>query len=225
MEVSLLSIFTIAFLASLGHCIGMCGGIVVAYSTTLKTGSNLPLWLLHCLSHLCYHSGKIFSYAILGGIAGGFGEFLALNTFVKNIAFFIIGVLLVFLGLGVAWLPRFKHFFDLNVGFMRIYRRIFARFLGKSSLRAIFVLGLCNGLLPCGVVYFFLLSSSVSGGIWNGVVVMIVFGFATMPSLLLLGMISSALQRWRIGFLKLSGIGMMVFGGYEVYKAISFLTN
>jgi len=32
--VDLLSIISIAFLGSVGHCIGMCGGIVIAYSNT-----------------------------------------------------------------------------------------------------------------------------------------------------------------------------------------------
>ncbi len=33
-SISIISIITIAFLGSFGHCIGMCGGIVVAYSST-----------------------------------------------------------------------------------------------------------------------------------------------------------------------------------------------
>ncbi|RLA81984.1 MAG: sulfite exporter TauE/SafE family protein, partial [Epsilonproteobacteria bacterium] len=32
--VDIVSIITIAFLGSFGHCIGMCGGIIIAYSST-----------------------------------------------------------------------------------------------------------------------------------------------------------------------------------------------
>ena len=32
--IDFLSIATIAFLGSFGHCVGMCGGIVIAYSST-----------------------------------------------------------------------------------------------------------------------------------------------------------------------------------------------
>jgi len=32
-SIDLISIITIAFLGSIGHCIGMCGGIVIAYSS------------------------------------------------------------------------------------------------------------------------------------------------------------------------------------------------
>ena len=40
--VNILTIITIAFLGSFGHCIGMCGGIVLAYST-IKIKENLFL--------------------------------------------------------------------------------------------------------------------------------------------------------------------------------------
>ncbi|HFS82397.1 MAG TPA: sulfite exporter TauE/SafE family protein, partial [Epsilonproteobacteria bacterium] len=31
-SIDIVSIVTVAFLGSIGHCIGMCGGIIVAYS-------------------------------------------------------------------------------------------------------------------------------------------------------------------------------------------------
>ena len=32
--ISIITIISIAFLGSFGHCVGMCGGIVIAYSST-----------------------------------------------------------------------------------------------------------------------------------------------------------------------------------------------
>ena len=48
----LLSIITIAFLGSFGHCVGMCGGIVIAYSSSkIDIGwSRFTQALAHLLS-------------------------------------------------------------------------------------------------------------------------------------------------------------------------------
>ncbi|MCB0294678.1 MAG: sulfite exporter TauE/SafE family protein, partial [Calditrichaeota bacterium] len=35
------TIFTIGLLSSFGHCLGMCGGFVMAYSMQLKRGGTL----------------------------------------------------------------------------------------------------------------------------------------------------------------------------------------
>ena len=53
--ISIISIFTIAFLGSFGHCIGMCGGIVVAYST-MKINPNSSKFS-QGVSHLLYSLG------------------------------------------------------------------------------------------------------------------------------------------------------------------------
>ncbi len=82
------------------------------------------------------------------------------------------------------------------------------------------MLGLCNGLLPCGIVYYFLLTAAVAGNGINGAIVMGIFGVCAMPSLFILGLVSASVQRKRTLFLRLSGIGMVILGFYEIYKAL-----
>ena len=54
-----------------GHCIGMCGPIVVALS--LKSAERRRM-----LPHLFYHAGRIITYTVLGGIVGASGSFTSL---------------------------------------------------------------------------------------------------------------------------------------------------
>ena len=49
--------FTVGF----GHCIGMCGPIVVTFSLNLKEKNIL-------VPQLLYHLGRTVTYAILGGV-------------------------------------------------------------------------------------------------------------------------------------------------------------
>ena len=59
---------TTGFTVGFGHCIGMCGLIVVSLSLALgKRGILVP--------HLLYHAGRITTYTFLGGIVGLTGSF------------------------------------------------------------------------------------------------------------------------------------------------------
>lgn len=62
-----------AFLGSLGHCIGMCGGFVMAYSAKIDT-SNTSLFQF--FAHLSYNLGRISSYTFLGCFLEHSGVFL-----------------------------------------------------------------------------------------------------------------------------------------------------
>ena len=66
--ISIITIISIAFLGSFGHCVGMCGGIVIAYSST-KIKSH---WTkqVQAFAHLLYSFGRITTYMILGALFG-----------------------------------------------------------------------------------------------------------------------------------------------------------
>jgi len=69
--VNILTIISIAFLGSFGHCIGMCGGIVLAY-TSLKIEPQSSK-VSQSAAHLLYSFGRVFTYSILGAMFGALG--------------------------------------------------------------------------------------------------------------------------------------------------------
>ncbi len=218
----------IAFFASLGHCVGMCGGIVLALSTIYTpkhqghSSSFSAPFSSQILIQALYHSGKITSYCMLGFVAGSLGDIATPNEHVKYSILLGVGVLLVVYGIVVGQFFRIKTL-SFELPFTRRLIIIMQSILAKNTKWQIYVLGLCNGFLPCGIVYYFLLSACVAGSGLNGALVMAVFGIAIMPSLLLLAFISSSIQHKRILFLRLSGVGMVGFGFYEIYKAFKVL--
>ena len=65
-QIDLISLFLLGFLGT-GHCIGMCGPLVIAFpARSAKFGS-----------HLFYHLGRILTYVIIGCVMGGIGAGLA----------------------------------------------------------------------------------------------------------------------------------------------------
>lgn len=222
-HIEILTLLSIAFFASLGHCVGMCGGIVLTLNTIY--GISLESRMRNVLSvsfvQILYHSGKIITYCILGFIAGSLGHIISPNDEVKYVILLIVGVVLVIVGLSIAQcIPPAIH---IKLPFSQKIGRFMRHFLHKKSAYHIFALGLCNGLLPCGIVYYFLFVAIASGSGLNGAIVMGLFGLAAMPSLFVLGLVSGLFAKRRVLFLRLSGVVMICFGCYEIYKANKFL--
>ena len=254
-HIEIASLLSIAFFASLGHCVGMCGGIVIAYTSlyqahkytkpspkqcnsslqnnetldrqTQEQGvidSRISSFFSQIPLHLSYHIGKITTYATLGFIAGSLGHFLSLNEQVKAVILLIVGILLVLFGLSSFNFARINAFFT-SLTPKPLYKLISLTrpFLLKPSLWRIYILGLLNGLLPCGIVYYFLLTATIAGNGLNGAIVMILFGISTIPPLLALGILSTALQNKRLLFLRIGAFGMIIFGCYEIYKSLKVI--
>jgi sulfite exporter TauE/SafE len=91
-------------IGSLGHCLGMCGPLVVMVGLQLKTGGQGAL-----LHHLLYHGTRIAVYGLLGAVAGGIGSLLGVGGQLSHLAGAIsalLGLGVVALGLGyLGWLP------------------------------------------------------------------------------------------------------------------------
>lgn len=58
----------IAGLITSVHCVGMCGPLSCAFTPTKANDAN-PQFVL-----TCYHLAKLFSYAMVGTLAGAFGS-------------------------------------------------------------------------------------------------------------------------------------------------------
>lgn len=80
-------------------------------------------------------------------------------------------------------------------------------------------LGVLNGFLPCGLVYFFLASAAASGSALWGAVIMLIFGLSTVPALLGLGFMVGFLHGngLRETMIKLASFIVIAYGIYMAY--------
>ncbi len=83
------------------------------------------------------------------------------------------------------------------------------------------VIGVLNGLLPCGFVYVGLASSLTTGSVVGGMSYMALFGLGTFPAMMLMAMAPNLISlnaRRRINrYLPLLAL---LLGGYLVYRGI-----
>lgn len=223
--IDILSIVTVAFLGSVGHCIGMCGGIIVAYSSTKIDGK----WSKYAqaIAHLIYSFGRITTYVLLGTIFGTIGGVVAFNNIANGTLTIIAGIFMILAGLSLAgklsFLTRLEHSFSGS----RWYQEVFRQVLRSKSLYSFYILGLLNGLLPCGLVYFFAVTAASTGSPLWGAFVMLIFGLSTVPALFSLGMFAGVFTKssMRKTMMSLAAIVVVFYGVYTLYRGYDFIIH
>ena len=211
-------IFVVGLLTSL-HCIAMCGGIVLSQGIKRQeTGgaadaavapNSLPVGLKErLLPSLLYNGGRVVSYTIIGGIVGALGSLFSLSTTLKGIMPVIAGAFMLFLGvrmLGIfPWLSRLKIRFPGLGG---------TKMRAAAAGRGPFVVGLLNGLMPCGPLQTMQVYALGTGSFLAGALSMFLFSLGTVPLLLGFGAISAFLSaKFNRRMLKASGVLVMALG-------------
>lgn len=216
------SILTIAILAGFGHCIGMCGGIVMTYAS-MKMNAGFSKSKI-ALCHLLYSMGRISTYMIIGAVFGALGAVVSFQAEVSAVFFMVIGVFMVGLGLSILGKLRFLNTTERTIESRQWYKRAFVSLLQSDRPESFYLLGIMNGFIPCGLVYFFALAAAASGSVLEGVGVMVLFGLGTVPALFGLGVAFAWLRdsKARAGFNRFSGLVVIAFGIYTLYKGVAY---
>jgi hypothetical protein len=181
-----LTAVTIGLMGSL-HCIGMCGPIAMAVPLN-NHGQGYRF-----LGSFNYLFGKAFTYSLLGLFSGAFAKIIELTGFQRYMSLFTgLLILLIFIlqkaGNGTFGLER------LNYQWVALLKQQFNKFLQEKSLVSAFLIGLVNGVLPCGLVYIALAGAVGAGGWWQSMLYMFLFGVATMPLMFVLMIFKSRLS-------------------------------
>lgn len=156
----------IASLLGSGHCVAMCGGLVLAAG---KTRSAL----------FAYHAGRLIAYVALGGLAGWAGR-IAFDSPVFAVLPWISTALLgggfVWMGVNL-WLGRAPHLFRFPSGAANAAIRL------SSPVGRALAMGLCTAMLPCGWLHTFVWAAAATRSPALGALSLAVFWLGTVPAL------------------------------------------
>jgi sulfite exporter TauE/SafE len=224
-NIDLIIILTTAFLGSVGHCIGMCGGIVVAYSST-KIDQRTS-YLQQTSAHLAYNFGRVTTYAVLGAIFGYVGQVVAFTPTTKGVLFLITGILMILAGLSLIGNLKFLNSAEWSVSKYAWYQNSFRALMSDKSYLSFYLLGLLNGIIPCGLVYSFAIFAASTADPIAGALVMATFGLATIPALFFLGFLTKILQKGSLRgtMMKLAAMLVILYGGITLYKGYNFVAH
>ncbi len=188
-------------LASGVHCIGMCGGIVAAFSSPgvvrgpRDAPASAPISML-----ALFNTGRVAAYTLAGAIAGAAGSAgaYAANVIDIQVVFYVLAnLMLVFIGLYLAGIsPMLAKLEGLGTPVWRRIQPYAARFLPANTPVRALVAGSLWGWLPCGLVYGMLATAVAAGSVAGGAITMLAFGLGTAPNLMLAGFALARLRRF-----------------------------
>ncbi|WP_246601799.1 sulfite exporter TauE/SafE family protein [Hymenobacter profundi] len=176
------------------HCVGMCGAIALALPG--KPDAADAHWR-YVGGRLLYNLGRITTYTLLGGVVGAVGQSLRLAGWQQGLS--IASGLLILLLVAV---PE-RHTGRLTAALyldrpLAWLKQTLAHFFHRKELSALYVTGMLNGLLPCGLVYLALAGTLSAPGVGGAAAYMLLFGLGTLPLMLGLSLTGRLVSlRWR----------------------------
>ena len=164
--------FALGLLGSL-HCAAMCGPLMLALPVAPGGAGRFVA------GRIIYQLGRVMTYCLLGVVAGLIGKSIFLAGLQRWLS----------ISLGVAILLGFLVSIKISVSapVVRLVTGLKAAMsaqLRQRSFRSLALLGMLNGLLPCGLVYVAMAGAVSRGTMLAGVFYMAFFGLGTLPTML-----------------------------------------
>ncbi|WP_147383908.1 sulfite exporter TauE/SafE family protein [Noviherbaspirillum sedimenti] len=225
------------------HCAGMCGGMATMLGSAGRrqgqdSGRTIPIMpapavttsirtFSACASQpaaagwrhaALLHAGRISTYGLLGAVVGllGAAGLLLKPIMPVHTALFVFGNLaLIWLGLRLVGYAPLEGALSRFGG--RLAALVPARFSPAAQAgRHPFLTGMAWGGLPCGLLYGVLPFALLSGDAWSGAALMLVFGLAALPHIL----VAQGAGQWLHGRrlpLVAKAVGALALLGFGVY--------
>jgi sulfite exporter TauE/SafE len=221
--VDLVGFLTLGLLGSFGHCVGMCSPFVLFVSRRYADGKGGAAAFA---AQGWYTAGRIVTYAILGGTAGGLGsavERAGALVGVQRAALLLAGaVLAVWACVALSDLVwRAGTWSPASAGFgTSLFARVAGRLKGRVPGHP-FAIGLFLGLLPCGFLYSAVIAAVALGDAAHGAAALALFGLGTAPTLLGVSFADALLARNRVFLNRLAQLFILVMGGWFLWRGFS----
>lgn len=167
-----LALFLFGLTGSL-HCVGMCSPLISIACLNQSSNSMMPTLAV-------YHFGRIFTYSLLGGfigLIGGLSFTLGLQLYISA----AMALILMFYSIAMIFNLRVPYLGNAGFSFTSIYNKI----LKRNSSYTTLLLGMLNGILPCGLVYGAMAMAFLNHSVVEGMMSMFLFGLGTIPILFL----------------------------------------
>ena len=193
------------------HCAAMCGPLML----TLPVPPGGPTSFI--VGRSVYQLGRVTTYCLLGLIAGLVGQSIFLAGLQRTLS----------IGLGLAILFGFliAKKVSLSAPIVRlvgVLKTAMAAQLRQRSFRSLALLGMLNGLLPCGLVYVAVAGAVARGNLFSGVLFMLIFGLGTLPMMLGIGLSGRIFpSTWRMKMRRAIPAGVFLLAGLLILRGLA----
>lgn len=160
------------------HCIGMCGPLSLALPVhhLAKTKRFFAL--------LTYQMGRIATYSLIGFVLGWTGHRIYIAGYQQWFSI-IMGILILAMAAFYFLNKTLIRFSFLDKFYFRIQKLIAHLLVSAKNPLGFFLVGMANGLLPCGMVYIAMASALSFPSVTESTAFMALFGAGTLPAMMM----------------------------------------
>ncbi|MBM2814850.1 MAG: hypothetical protein HW421_1612 [Ignavibacteria bacterium] len=207
--------FIFAFLLSI-HCIGMCGPIALAVPAVGKSGID------KLSDGALYSFGRIITYTLLGALFGSIGAAFRIAGLQESLSIAAGIFLLAMIFFNPQGTNTFLNKFPLTAAFNTRFQRLFRKILNRGKRGTLLIIGLLNGLLPCGLVYSGLTYALAQADPFRSALYMFGFGLGTTPAMLGIFLSKEFIpMRSRLKLVKIIPYGLALMGILLILRGLS----
>ncbi len=192
--------FIIGLIASVSSCLAIVGGLVLSLSATVSEDN-----VSDKKNFILFHSGRLVSFALLGGVLGAVGQAIGINFTFTAILGIVASLVMLFLGFNLTGILSKNHI-TLPSGVFNFFRRI------EHKTLTPLLIGFGTFFLPCGFTQAMQVASLSSGSFVSGMLIMLAFALGTLPMLALLSFGSASFAHSKHAPLFFKSAGIVVIG-------------
>jgi sulfite exporter TauE/SafE len=195
------------------HCAGMCSPLLMAVTNLTKSV---------VVNRLLYNGGRILTYAMLGSLFSGAGSFLPIAPYqtLLSLLFGAAIIVVAFFRIGHFRIPFLFQSVNVLTTFLK---EKFAFLLTRKTFAAVFMMGMLNGFLPCGMTLIALSYCLLLVGPIDGFNFMLFFGIGTLPVMLgFAPIITIAIKRLNLSLQKATTIMLFCSGVILVARVFMY---
>lgn len=211
--------------AGFSTCMALVGGLVLGLSSRYAEKHPGATLGQKFRPHIFFNAGRIAAFFVLGGALGLFGSMFSLNSSAIGLLTVLAGVVMALIGLQLTEVfPRLSGGgLALPSGVARMLKRKQGELEDYSHGGAL-ALGVVSFFLPCGFTQAMQLVAMSSGSFYTGALIMGLFAIGTMPGLLGIGVITSALKgTFAQSFFKFVGVAVVFLAIYNISNGMNLL--
>ncbi len=212
------SALTLGFLGSF-HCAGMCGPLAIMLPKS--SGSNSAI----LAGRFIYNAGRVLTYVTIGLFFGMLGLAAAMKGFQRELSVLTGVIIVVTVILSSGKKQRTKSFSSPNI-YTTTIRSLLKKLFSRKSYVSLFLIGVLNGLLPCGFVYLAIAGAATTGSIAGGMIYMLLFGLGTFPIMMMLSVMANyAGLKFQKVFSRISPLVAIALALFLIYRGTDMKTD
>jgi sulfite exporter TauE/SafE/copper chaperone CopZ len=192
--------FIIGLIASVSSCLAVVGGLVLSLSAKISEDN-----VSDTRTFILFHTGRIVSFALLGGVLGLVGNAIGINFTFTAILGLLASLVMLMLGLNLVGVFA-KNKLTLPSGIFNFFRKI------EHKTFTPLLVGFGTFFLPCGFTQSMQIAALSSGSFISGTLIMFAFALGTLPMLALLSFGSASFAHSKHAPLFFKSAGVVVIG-------------